>query len=398
MERIKKIDYKTRVTLSYDPDDVNIRLQHFRISELVTMIDKNNLDILDEDFDFLYKRDLGDNIGQTSVQHQINMFSDEDIDIVGDDDLQRNSGLWNTVQKSQFIESLMIKLPVPIFYFDGSIKPWRVVDGLQRLHTIVGFIKGNFRLTGLEYLKDECDNKHFKNTPGYLRARILDAAIIAYVINPGTPPDVKYNIFKRINTGGLKLTGQEIRNAFFRGKPANFIKKAATDAIFKQATNYKVSSRRMIDREYVNRFIAFQIFDYTDYNGKMDLFLSEAMMDLYERSEAEFEALYSSFTNSMKRSYEIFDEFAFYRPKQDGSWSRQPNKALFDSLSWNLNEISENNYYKILNKKNDFKQQYFRFMNNTDAMIRSINDSTGSKTSVISRFNLMNNFITEFTK
>ena len=397
MKRIKKIDYKARVKLSYDPDDVNIRLQHFRISELVTMIDKNTLDILNEDFDFMDEL-VDSNNDQGSGLKQINMFSDEDLDIIGDDDLQRNSGLWNNVQKSQFIESLMIKLPVPIFYFDGSIKPWRVVDGLQRLHTIVGFIKGNFKLSGLEYLKDECDDKFFKNTPGYLRARILDAAIIAYVINPGTPPDVKYNIFKRINTGGLKLTGQEIRNAFFRGKPANFIKKVASDPIFLQATNNKVSSRRMIDREYVNRFIAFQVFDYADYNGKMDLFLSEAMMDLYERSETEFDELYSSFKNSMHRSYEIFDEFAFYRPKQDGSWSKQPNKALFDTLSWNLNELSEKNYLRILNRKNDFKQQYFRFMNNNQAMNRSIDNSTGSKTSVISRFDLMNTFLTEFTK
>lgn len=391
MKRLEKIDYKSRFKLTYDPDDVNIRLQHFRVSDLIQMINKKS--ILKEDFFLLdeIEKEFNDN-------RQPNLFEDEYIDVLGDDGLQRNSELWNSTQKSQFIESLMIKLPIPLFYFDGSEKPWRIIDGLQRLHTIVSFVENKFKLTGLEYLHNECDDDSFTTLPGYLRARVMDAEIIAYVINPGTPPDVKYNIFKRINTGGLKLNSQEIRNSFFRGTPANFTKSLANEPIFKAATNNKVTFRRMADREYANRFIAFQVFDYNDFNGKMDTFLSEAMMDLYDRDDTEFLNIHTSFKKSLQRAHELFDGYAFYRPKPNGDWGRQPNKALFDTFSWNLNELPDYQFDQLINNKEEFKKEYFLFMNQNEAMYKSINDTTGSKTAVLNRFNLLKNFLTEFNR
>ena len=350
MNELKKINYKTK--LSYDPDDVNIRLQHFRIFELIAMV--RNESLSKDDFKLL--DEIKNYKNEKKSRQQYLFDGDESIDLQGDDGLQRNVALWTNSQKSQFIESLMIKLPVPLFYFDGSKKPWRIIDGLQRLYTILNFIEGGFKLAGLEYLEQECDGKYFKDVPGYLRSRILDAEIIAYVVNPGTPADVKYNIFKRINTGGLKLTGQEIRNAFFRGKPAEFTKELALEEIFKKATNNKVTPRRMTDREFVNRFIAFQIFDYRDYNGKMDVFLSEAMMELFHRTDSDFQELHYSFKKSLERGFRLLDKFIFYRPKPNGEWGKLPNKAIFDTMTWNLNELSENEFSRLLNKKKDFKE------------------------------------------
>ena len=294
----------------------------------------------------------------------------------------------------------MIKLPIPIFYLDGSTKPWRVIDGLQRLHSIMGFVQGKYNLTSLEYLAKECDGKYFNDEgfPGYLKARILDAELIAYVISPGTPEDVKYNIFQRINTGGLKLNGQEIRNAIFRGKPSNLTKKMASEEAFTMATNGKITSRRMIDREYSNRFIAFQVFDYKDYSGKMDLFLSEALLDLYNRNENDFYELNELYRISMKRAFDLFEGYAFYRPKPNGDWGRQPNKALFDTFSWNLSEMTNRSFNSLLSKRSIFKTAYFKFMNDDEIMFKSINDTTSSKSAVLNRFNKLNNFIKDYAQ
>ena len=166
---IKKVSYKAKVELPYNPDDVNISLQHFRVGELIGMIDK---DALEEIF----------NEGELELDqdriNQLRLFEENELDISGDDGLQRNIDLWNTVQKSLFIESLMIKLPIPIFYLDGSEKNWRVIDGLQRLHTIISFIDkkniSHFKLKGLEYMFKKCEGKYFDELPGYLRARIMD--------------------------------------------------------------------------------------------------------------------------------------------------------------------------------------------------------------------------------
>lgn len=382
MRNIEKSNFTNRAKLSYDPDDVNIRLQHFRISEIISMVNSKSIS---EDFDFL----------ADYSQHPSDFEEDEYIDLQGDDGLQRNNDLWNNVQKSQFIESLMINLPVPLFYFDGSTKPWRIIDGLQRLYTIISFINGNYTLTGLEYLS-ECDKSNYNNIPGYLRKRILDAEIIAYVINPGTPPDVKYNIFKRINTGGLKLNGQEIRNAFFRGVPATFTRTLAEVPIFKLVTNNKVTTRRMTDREYANRFIAFQVFSWEDYNGKMDVFLSEALLDLYDRSEEELYRLESAFNKSMNRCYELFEEIAFYRIKLDSNIGRQPNKAIFDTLSWNIGEISDNDFNNLVRHRRSFKKAYIEFINTNQLMYHAVNDTTGSKTAVFNRFYELKTFLTNF--
>lgn len=388
IRKIDRSDFKYKKELSFDPDDVNVRLQNFRVSELLKLIDPDVFNELKDEK--LYFPSTNESESFTDV--------DTELDIESEDDLQRKPDLWNPVLKSRFIESLMIKLPIPMLYLDGTQKPWRVIDGLQRLNTIVGFISNEFRLKSLEYLDKECNGLSFSDNrfPGYLRDRILNAELTAYVINPGTPEDVKYNIFQRINTGGLRLTGQEIRNAIFKGKPVEFTKTLAGEDIFIKATNGKVTPKRMIDREYANRFIAFQVFNFEDYSGKMDLFLSEALYDLYQRSEDDLNEIKNLFKVSMHRAYEIFGGYAFYRPKLNNQVGRQPNKAVFDTLSWNLIELDENNISRIINHRNRFNQEYSRFMNEDEAMFKAVNDTTGSKTAVFNRFQLLNQFLKSF--
>ena len=362
---VKTLRYKSKEGVPYNPDDVNIRLQHFRVDDIVHMI-KN-----------------------------------KEIDIWTDDDLQRLPNLWNKDKKSLFIESLLIKLPIPLFYFDGSTKPWRVIDGLQRLHTIIEFTNDSaektFQLVGLEYLVKECDNKSFEGIPKYLRSRLLGAEIEAYVINPGTPPEVKYNIFKRINTGGLTLKGQEIRNALCRGEPADFTKKLSSELLFIQATNNKVKPRRMEDREYANRFIAFQILGYENHQNKMDVFLTNALLELYDFSKNEFEELKAAYCESLKRSLSVLGEYCFYRFNEDGSLkSKKPIKAVFDTMSWNLLELKDKDFNKLNSKASLFRKEYAKFMNQDEVFFKSINDTTGTKTAVKNRFERLNFFLKNF--
>jgi hypothetical protein len=382
IRKIDRSEFKYKKELSFDPDDVNVRLQHFRISEIVKLIDTEYLEIFKDADIYPTEEEL----------------DAEEIDIESEDEMQRKANLWNNVQKSLFIESLMIRLPIPMFYLDGTTKPWRVIDGLQRLTTIISFLKNEFKLTSLEYLGDICNNLTFEDSkfPGYLKSRIMDAQITAYVVNPGTPEDVKYNIFQRINTGGLKLNGQEIRNAIFKGRPAQLTKELALEESFIAATNGKITPRRMIDREYANRFIAFQIFNFHDYNGKMDLFLSEALFDLYKRENNEIEELKQLFRISMQRCYEIFEGNAFYRPKPDFEWGKSPNKAIFDTLSWNLLEITEEQLNNIISNRDRFKERYFKFMNEDEVMFKSIDNTTGSKNAVINRFYRLKDFLNSF--
>src|SRR6266852_756140 len=182
---------------------------------------------------------------------------------------QRKGGIWSTKSKSQLIESLLIRIPLPAFYMDGSDESnWLVVDGLQRLSTLKSYvIDKTLDLKGLEFLS-ECEGKKFDQLPRSLQRRILETQVTVFLIQENTPPEVKFNIFKRINTGGLPLSSQEIRHALNQGKAALLLQDLAESAEFRTATNEGIRDDRMADRECILRFFAFAITPYTNYRAK----------------------------------------------------------------------------------------------------------------------------------
>lgn len=354
---VRKLQYK----LQYDPKDIDIRLQHFTVEEIVKRIEKGRLEIFEEN------------------------------------NLQRLTGLWDDKRKSLLIESLMIRLPLPVFYLDGSEEPWQVIDGLQRLYTIYQFISKKspetFVLKQLEYLKTEYHNYSFDDLPLFMQRRILESPIEAFVINPGTPIDVKHNIFQRINTLGLRLNGQEVRNSVYRGIPSQFTRELAEDPSFTKATNNKVTVKRMLDREYANRYIAFHLFK-DDYSSNIDEFLRYTMHYLYETTTAEREKIHISFKSSMDRCYQLLGAYCFYRIELNGKpRGRIPNKALFDTLSWNFSKLSKGDFSQILSVKKKFEKEYVLLLNNNLDFFKAINDTTSSKNAVLTRFSILENFI-----
>jgi uncharacterized protein with ParB-like and HNH nuclease domain len=138
--------------------------------------------------------------------------------------------LWSNNQKSRLIESILLKLPLPVFYFDVSDPgKWMVIDGLQRISTIKSFfVSKTLKLKGLEFLK-ELNSKKCDDLPTNLQRTIEDTMFVAYQIEAQTPKEVRYSIFNRINTGGLSLKPQEIRQALNqKGGGVNFLKNIIT--------------------------------------------------------------------------------------------------------------------------------------------------------------------------
>jgi len=173
---------------------------------------------------------------------------------------QRKEGLWDDEKQSRLIESILIRFPLPVFYFDGSNNDkWLVIDGLQRLTAFKRFmVTKELRLTGLEYLS--LNGKKWDDFDRPQQRQINETQLQCYVLEEGEE-NVKFNIFKRINTGGLTLSSQEIRHAMHQDV-ADFLQKLAESKEFLQATDKKISPDRMQDRDFVNRFIAFYLLDY----------------------------------------------------------------------------------------------------------------------------------------
>jgi hypothetical protein len=313
-------------------------------------------------------------------------------------DFQRKGGIWTADAQSRLIESILIRIPLPAFYVDATDENrWLVVDGLQRLTTLKRFVvEKSFVLSGLEFLSDLI-GKTFDDLPRNLQRRIEETEVIVFLIQPGTPPAVKFNIFKRINTGGLPLSAQEIRNAINGDRVRVFVKGLVESNSFKTATSNSIGDKRMADRECVTRFSAFMLSLPSKYVGKdFDNFLNTTMSridDPLQISDADLAKLKTDFESAMKRARLIFGHHAFrkyYGPHQRMS---PINKALFESMSCALARLSEEQAEVIINRKSDALEAYARL--NLDAEFSaSISQGTGDPIRVRRRFERMESLFT----
>lgn len=296
-----------------------------------------------------------------SIETIVDRLVHDEIDLKPN--FQRAGGLWSAEKQSQLIESLMLKIPLPTFYFDAASEDkWVVIDGLQRLTALKNFMveeeEGKkLHLTGLEYLK-EFEGYTYSELPRQYFRRIRETQIMVYTVEKGTPEEVVFNIFKRINTGGLILEPQEIRHALYQGKATELVGKLAKTPEFLTVTENKISTVRMADCEYVTRFVAFTELDYrTEYRGNIDNYLILAMKKLNNLSENELKHIEDNFKNIMKSCYAIMDKYAFRRY---GSTSKRGpiNKAIFELWCICLNNRNEEEISCLIREKSTVKRKF----------------------------------------
>ena len=319
--------------------------------------------------------------------------AEPEIEMNTENYFQRKADLWDDEKQSRLIESILIRFPLPAFYFDGTIqKKWLVVDGLQRLSSIRNFvIKKSLKLVNLEFLT-QLNGKGYDDLDRDLQRIIEETQIVTYIINPGTPDDVKFNIFKRINTGGLVLEPQEIRHALNQGEPAKFIAALAGIEEFKQATGNSIKPERMLDRDFANRFLAFYRFGYKDYTPDLDTFMSRAMADVKKMTEAEKEKCKEDFVNSMKLNKDVFGKYAFRRrekSKEGGKEKRKPlNKALFDVFSVVFAKLNEEERRMLKTKSKQISDGLIDLLEKDKdyEFFTAITSSTSDKGRVLTRF------------
>lgn len=311
---------------------------------------------------------------------------------------QRKDDLWDIVKQSRLIESILIQFPLPAFFFDATNdENWLVVDGLQRLSSIRNFCvekddKKRLKLTNLEFLT-QFNGKTWDDLPGNLQTRIEESQVVIYKIMPGTPTDVKFNIFKRINTGGLILEPQEIRHALFQGKPAVFIADLAKTPEFLQATRNKIPTHRMLDRDFANRFLSFYLLGYENYQTDLDTYMSKAMASINNKSDEEIQKIVDDFKASMGLSWKIFEKEAFRKVYYE--YDRLPpiNKALFDAIATQFALISAGERQQLERKGAMFKDLLKNRLNEDPAFFISITSSTGDKNRVAKRHETIKDLI-----
>lgn len=318
-------------------------------------------------------------------------LENEEIDL--EPVFQRHRDLWDSTRQSQLIESLMLRIPIPSFYFDiANENEWKVIDGLQRLSAFQNYLVKKKKLTDLQYLTD-FNGKTFEELPRQYIRRIKETPIVAFCVDKGTPERVVYNIFQRINTGGLKLEDQEIRNAMYQGTATDLARELAESEEFLAATGYAIKPDRMLDQEYIIRFLAFTELDYsTEYQDDIDSFLILAMKKVNQYSKEEVERVRQTFYRVMKYSRKLFGKYAFRKIGEGGR--RGPiNKALFELCAVCFSELTESQLTQLTKQKTNFMKKYEGLFRERkfQAALRS-----GKRSECIWRINRGRKFVEEF--
>lgn len=312
-------------------------------------------------------------------------------------DFQRKAGIWTPRQASRLIESILIRIPLPAFYMDATDESrWVVVDGLQRLTVLTRFVvEQTMRLQGLEFLS-QFEGMGYSDLPRAFQRRIDETQVTVYTIEPPTPPEARFNIFKRINTGGMPLTAQEVRHALNPGPVIGFLKELAESDAFLSATNGGVSPERMDDRECVLRFCAFWLHPYEKYTVKeFDSFLNEAMVEINRMTSAQRQELGDRFRTAMVRARAVFDRHAFRKRNPDDFNRLLPiNKALFEAWSVNLGCLDSAQAELLVNRRDQLNSRFISLLAEPD-FAAAISVGTGDVRKVWTRFGRIEGLIRE---
>ncbi|MDF5720519.1 MAG: DUF262 domain-containing protein, partial [Rhizonema sp. PD37] len=270
-------------------------------------------------------------------------------------DFQRHADIWTPIAKSRLIESILIRIPLPAFYMDATNEDkWLVIDGLQRLSTLKKFaIDNELRLKGLEFFPN-LEGKNYKELPRNYQRRIRETVLTIYLIEKGTPPEVKFNIFRRINTGGEPLSPQELRHALNPGQATKFLDRLAKYKEFRIATNItKKRQERMDDHEFILGFVAFYLTPYKDYPIKQgrDFFLNESMLKINAMSQKQLNEIAECFQSTMITANYIFGKYAFRKVFRNHKKLQPLNKSLFEAWSVILSKINSEEIEILKNQK-----------------------------------------------
>ena len=259
---------------------------------------------------------------------------------------QRNY-VWTPKQASLLIESFLLSIPVPVIYLAKTQdEKYEVLDGLQRLTSVFRFLNNKLKLAGLG-IRDGLNGKFYKDLDQRNQGTIRKAVLQSFELHKNTDPNMRFVVFERLNTGGTKLNEMEIRNCLYRGALNDAIKQLAKDENFLKSVNMPHFSRRMKDRAFVLRFLAFYESTYLKCRNGLKKFLNDFLELHRNPSNRRLREFSDVFRRCSKASLTVFGEHGFRLKKADprsstsaGPWSPTCNASIFQCVATSFADYS----------------------------------------------------------
>ncbi len=258
-----------------------------------------------------------------SLKDQVN-----DGTLILADKFQRRR-VWDDARSSRLIESLLINVPIPVCYFAEVDDAYSVIDGQQRLTAIYRYINNEFSLSSLR-IRSELNKKRFHELGVADKRTIQQRSIRCIVILQESDPDIRFDVFDRLNSTSVKLNAQELRNSLYRGAFNELIINLSENSMFQKIRRVKDVDKRMLDCEMVLRFFAFH-FQPEEYRGVLSKFLDDYLSERQKPSQQDIIKHKEVFSRVVDDVNYVFAENSFRRYNAEkAAWDKVINKSIYD--------------------------------------------------------------------
>lgn len=300
--------------------------------------------------------------------------------------------VWEDTRSSRLIESVILEVPLPLFYFaEGRDGADEVIDGQQRLSAFFRFLNNEYALRGLKALP-QLNGRMFRDLDKALQKLIRDSSIRTITFKKESDENLRFEIFERLNTGAVPLNRQELRNCLYRGPYNELLIALSSDPDYMWLMGLRGPEKRMRDVEYVLRFAAFYHVTYLKYRPSMDRFLDEDMSRYQKCEQTNRDQLRVAFKTSVTLTRSLLGQNAFrrfYRGVEgtpDGYWEpKKFNASLYDVVMWCFADRDKN---QVMASLDAIREALIVLMTDDEDFIQAIELSTSSVRMVRRRFDI----------
>lgn len=244
---------------------------------------------------------------------------------------QRNQ-VWDNARKSKFVESILLNIPIPtLFFAEDDDKTKVVVDGQQRLLALKDYVENAFKLRGLEVLH-QLNKKKFEDLSERQQRIIKNRTLRCLVISASSDSEIRFQVFERLNQGGMPLNAQEVRHCVYRGTLNDLLHQLTDNAEWLKLYGRDEHHPRMVDCELVLRFFAVRA-ALPNYTPPLKKLLNDYMRDSRNPGKGAVEALSNLFLNSVRNVDSVFGDHPLRRVIGEGAqvkYDKSINRAVFD--------------------------------------------------------------------
>lgn len=297
--------------------------------------------------------------------------------------------VWSKTQASRLIESLIINCPIPVIYLSqNNDETLSVIDGNQRVNSINLYLKDEYELKGLSAYP-ELEGLLFSDLDPRFQRHILNRTLRCICILKDTHPQIKFDVFERLNTGSVKLSAHELRHGLYMGSLMKKIEGLSRNNIFKKLTMTE-NDKRMKTDELILRFFAF-LNGWENYNKPLADFLNKYCERNRNMDDNSLLLLESKFLSTLTKVNAVLGNKSFRTFDQQHK-SPKFNAALFDAQMIAFAELDIQQLQIDKLEQENFVEENYEFIA-SEPFVRYISSGTTDKNSVVGRITVYKNFI-----